>query len=143
MCAPQSSAAPLCGPHRAHALEEQSSKEWQAKTCTQDGLWDAPAQAERDVGGHGRHHDLVVRVLEHKAGGRVRAHGARVGLELPAQHAQQRGLAAAVGAEQDVQRAAPYRQARAAEHLRRSSWTLAHICSGAGCSAGWAATLYT
>lgn len=76
-----------------------------------------PAQTECDVRGNSRHHDLVVRVLEDEADRAIRARGAGARRQLPAQRAQQRGLAAAVGAQQDVQAAARHGQARAAQHL--------------------------
>ena len=83
--------------------------------CTQNMC--VPAQAERDVRGDGGHHDLVVRVLKDEADRAVRARAAGARRQLPAQRAQQRGLAAAVGAQQDVQAAARHGQARAAQHL--------------------------
>lgn len=89
------------------------------ETILQESL-SVPAQAERDVGRDRRHHDLVVRVLEDEADRAVRARGASARRQLPAQRAQQRGLAAAVGAQQYVQAAARHCQTRAAQHLANS-----------------------
>ena len=72
----------------------------------------APAQPERDVLGHGRHHDLRVRVGEAEADpaahlacracgcrGRRRAPCRRVGSDQPVEHPRERRLARAVGAD--------------------------------------------
>lgn len=84
----------------------------------------APAQAECHVSADGRHDHLVVGVLEHEARRPADLAGAAVRRQQAAQQAHQRGLAAAVGAQQHVQAAARHLQAGAFQHLLPSTDTL-------------------
>ena len=76
-----------------------------------------PAEAKRHIGSHGGHQDLVVRILEDKGHLALHARTACAGRQQAAQDAQQRGLAAAVGPQQDVQLAGLYSQIHVAQHL--------------------------
>eukprot|EP00982_Pelagococcus_subviridis_P011174 31066-Pelagococcus_subviridis.AAC.1 len=77
------------------------------------------AQTERDVRADGGHDDLVVRVLEHERLRRRDAQAAAPRLGEARERSKQRGLAAAVRAQEHVERASRDAERRAAERVLR------------------------
>ena len=78
----------------------------------------APAQAERHVGGHGGHHDLVVGVLEDEAGRAVRARQVpALGASWPPSARSSVDLPQPLGPSSMCRRPRGTGQARAAQHL--------------------------
>mmetsp|Transcript_40 Transcript_40/g.147 ORF Transcript_40/g.147 Transcript_40/m.147 type:complete len:296 (+) Transcript_40:17-904(+) len=74
-------------------------------------------QRERDVVAHGGHDDLVVGVLKHERARRLDSQPTAPRRDEPGEGSQQRGLAAAVGAEEHEHRSARHAQAHALERI--------------------------